>query len=189
MSPTLPVTSPIQNEGIVSPKPQQAVPKKADPAVARLGLSMQKLAFGQTSTPAAATKTTTSFGGFGSTSSSPSVEDETFARANFASQKAISSDQYFGRNDFDPHAASEAKSRLNQFEGATSISSNAYFGREEADEEDMNGDGNYGNTLENTARDFARRFAGTAGDDLQNLKEAFGDGASRMADYMRDYLR
>jgi ADP-ribosylation factor GTPase-activating protein 2/3 len=49
---------------------------------------------------------------------------------------------YFGRNDFDPHAVSEAQSRLRDFQGATAISSNQYFGREE--DEELHGGGGGG---------------------------------------------
>ena len=38
---------------------------------------------------------------------------------------------YFGRGAYDPVAQSEAQTRLQGFQGATSISSNQYFGREE----------------------------------------------------------
>ena len=58
-------------------------------------------------------------------------EDESFARQKFGTQKGISSDEFFGREAFDPQAQSEARTRLQGFEGATSISSSAYFGREE----------------------------------------------------------
>ncbi len=58
---------------------------------------------------------------------------------------AISSDMYFGRGNYDPNAASEAQSRLRDFQGATAISSNAYFGREEEEEEEgMGGSSAYG---------------------------------------------
>jgi ADP-ribosylation factor GTPase-activating protein 2/3 len=41
---------------------------------------------------------------------------------------------YFGRNSYDPIAISEAQTRLQSFQGATSISSNQYFGRDEEEE-------------------------------------------------------
>lgn len=66
---------------------------------------------------------------------------------------AISSDMYFGRGNYDAQSSTEAKSRLQQFSGATAISSNAYFGRPEEDEEE----GEYG------AR--GQGGAGGAGDD------------------------
>lgn len=43
---------------------------------------------------------------------------------------------YFGRGNYDAQSSSEAKTRLQQFSGATAISSNAYFGRPEEDEEE-----------------------------------------------------
>jgi ADP-ribosylation factor GTPase-activating protein 2/3 len=46
---------------------------------------------------------------------------------------------YFGRNEYDPSVVSEAQTRLQSFQGATSISSNQYFGREESEEGAMSG--------------------------------------------------
>lgn len=61
------------------------------------------------------------------------------------------------------------------FEGATSISSNAYFGRPE--EEGLDED--YGD-LESAAKDFVRKFGITAGDDLDNVTQLIGEGASKL---------
>lgn len=102
-----------------------------------------------------------------------------YARSKFGSQKGISSDEFFGREQFDPTAQAEAKSRLSGFEGATSISSNAYFGRPEEDLPAIDEYGNYGD-LETAAKDFVRRFGITAGDDLDNLTQVLGDGATRL---------
>ena len=106
-------------------------------------------------------------------------DDEKYARTKFGTQKGISSDEFFGRNAFDPTAQSEAKSRLQGFEGATSISSNAYFGRPEDDLPRADEFGNYGD-LEGAARDFVRKFGVTAGDDLENLTQVLGEGASKL---------
>src|SRR5262249_11694594 len=104
-------------------------------------------------------------------------DDERYARNKFGSQKGISSDEFFGRNNFDPSAQAEARSRLQGFEGANAISSNQYFGRPEDDEAPA--DDGYGD-LEGAARDFVRRFGLTAGDDLDNLTAVLGDGASKL---------
>ena len=106
-------------------------------------------------------------------------DEEKYARSKFGNQKGISSDEFFGRANFDPSAAAEAKSRLQGFEGATSISSNAYFGRPEDDLPQADEFGNYGD-LESAAKDFVRKFGITAGDDLENLGQVLGEGASRL---------
>ena len=106
-------------------------------------------------------------------------DDEKYARQKFGTQKGISSDEFFGRNKFDPSAQTEAKSRLQGFEGASSISSNAYFGRPEDDILQADEYGNYGD-LEGAARDFVRKFGVTAGDDLENLTNVLGEGASKL---------
>ena len=111
------------------------------------------------------------------------ADEEKYARSKFGTQKAISSDEFFGKGAFDPNAQAEAKTRLQGFEGATSISSNAYFGRPE-DEETTE---EYGD-LESAAKDFIRKFGITAGDDLENLTAALGDGATRLQGAIRSYL-
>ncbi|KAI5795461.1 hypothetical protein DFH27DRAFT_565464 [Peziza echinospora] len=156
--------------------------------VERLGLSMNKLAFGQTAAPAAAAAPK-KMGGFGSTGASKTAEEEDadrYAREKFGGQKSISSDEFFGRNQFDPQAQAEAKSRLQGFEGATAISSNQYFGI--AEDENAPDEGEYGN-LEATARQLARKYAGTVGDDLDNVSRVLGEGASKLQDALRQYMR
>lgn len=83
---------------------------------------------------------------------------------------------------FDPNAQSEAKTRLQGFEGAQAISSNAYFGRPEEEPTEEYGD------LESAAKDFVRRFGITAGDDLENLTNVLGDGATKLQGAIRAYL-
>jgi len=120
------------------------------------------------------------------TNSNLYVDDsEHFARDKFGSQKGISSDEFFGRDDYDPSAQAEAKSRLEGFSNATSISSNAYFGRPEDDLPESTGD--YGD-LETAAKDFIRRFGITAGDDLENLTSLLGEGATKLQGAIRNYL-
>jgi len=152
----------------------------------RLGMATRKLGFGQVG--GAAPKSSTAGGatrglGFGAVSK-PVVQDEsqTYAREKFGTQKGISSDEFFGRNAFDPSAQSEARSRLQGFEGAQAISSNAYFGRPEEEVDDYSGD------LETAAKDFVRRFGMTAGDDIENLTGLIGEGAQRLRGAVREYL-
>lgn len=67
------------------------------------------------------------------------IVESTTARDKFGGQKAISSDQYFGRNNYDSKAQAEANQRLQSFSGATSISSSQYFGRDESAPQDEEG--------------------------------------------------
>ncbi|CAE6429554.1 unnamed protein product [Rhizoctonia solani] len=87
--------------------------KTSSADVERLGMGFGRLGFGQVasgpSAPAPAKKYA-------------EVDEVTTARDRFGGQKAISSDMYFGRNDYDPTAQAEANNRLQQFRGATSIS-------------------------------------------------------------------
>lgn len=109
-------------------------------------------------------------------------DDEKFARSKFGNQKAISSDEYFGKGTYDSAVQNEAKQRLQGFEGATSISSNAYFGRPDEEVEEEYGD------LESAAKDLVRKFGITAGDDLDNLTQALGAGATKLQGAIRNYL-
>jgi ADP-ribosylation factor GTPase-activating protein 2/3 len=92
---------------------------------------------------------------------------------------------YFGRGAYDPSAEAEAKSRLQAFDGATAISSNQYFGREE-EEPSSPISANYGD-LEHNAREFARRVMSTSGDDIERIKDALGQGAQKLQEYLQRY--
>lgn len=179
-----------------------------DEEMERLNTSTRKLGFGQigggakTAAPKAKTM------GFGSTTRAPVEgtsnlsklcipqdtnanhnppdDSQNYARAKFGTQKGIGSDEFFGKGAFDPSAASEAKTRLQTFEGSQSISSNAYFGRPE-DEEGAGGVEDYGD-LETAAKDFVRKFGITAGDDLENLSSMLGEGATKLQGAIRNYL-
>ncbi|RMJ22537.1 GTPase-activating protein [Aspergillus sp. HF37] len=144
--------------------------------VERLGMGVGRLGFGQTASSKPAPKKL----GFGAVAPSKSPEDgEELAqtRTRFGTQKGISSDEFFGRERFDPNAQSEARDRLRQFDSSASISSNAYFGRPE--DGLPPGEDTYGD-LESAAKDFVRRFGITAGDDLENLSHIVGDGATKL---------
>ncbi|KAE8450489.1 hypothetical protein EG329_006219 [Mollisiaceae sp. DMI_Dod_QoI] len=152
----------------------------------RLGMGMGRLGFGQVggNKPAAAgPKKMSGFGSVGPIKATQEDDEEKYARQKFGTQKGISSDEFFGKGAFDPNAQSEAKSRLQGFEGATSISSNAYFGRPEEDAQAED----YGD-LESAAKDFVRKFGVTAGDDLENLTQVLGEGASKLQGAIRSYL-
>ncbi|KAH3915580.1 hypothetical protein HBH56_076680 [Parastagonospora nodorum] len=160
-----------------------AKPERSSQDMERLGMGVARLGFGQVGAgkkPAAQQK---KMGGFGSVGQPAQDESQKYARDKFGTQKGISSDEFFGRNAYDPSATSAAKERLSGFEGATSISSNAYFGRPEDDmpEED------YGD-LETAAKDFVRKFGITAGDDLENLTSMLGEGATKLQGAVRNYL-
>ncbi|KAI9375328.1 arf GTPase-activating protein [Aspergillus egyptiacus] len=145
--------------------------------VERLGMGIGRLGFGQTAKPAAPAPKKLGFGAVGAARSAEDEEELRQAKSRFGSQKGISSDEFFGREQFDPAAQSEAKERLRQFDGATSISSNTYFGRPEDDYPPI--DDGYGD-LETAAKDFVRRFGITAGDDLENLTQLVGEGATKL---------
>ncbi|KZZ99559.1 ArfGAP family protein [Moelleriella libera RCEF 2490] len=166
--------------------PSSHVRQKSNAEVERLGMGMARLGFGQVggTKPVAQAAPKKNAGGFGSVGPVKAVQDESdnYARSKFGSQKGISSDEYFGKGAFDPNAQAEAKTRLQGFESATAISSNAYFGRPEDEPEEEYGD------LESAAKDFVRKFGITASDDLENLTNVLGEGATRLQGAIRSYL-
>jgi ADP-ribosylation factor GTPase-activating protein 2/3 len=175
--------------------------EKSAAEVERLGMGMGRLGFGQVGRPAAAQKSAGGFGSVGPIKATPQGksrffppsphsandhldDEETYARKKFGTQKAISSDEFFGKGMFEAGAQAEAKSRLQGFEGAQAISSNAYFGRPEREE----GAGEEYGDLESAAKDFVRRFGITAADDLESLTNLVGEGAGRLQGAIRAYL-
>lgn len=192
------------SSAIVAPTPVTPAPRsaghqreKSASEMERLGMGMGRLGFGQigNSKPAVSAKKagTGGFGSVGPIKAATEDDDERYARNKFGTQKAISSDEFFGKGAFDPSAQSEAKTRLQGFEGATSISSNAYFGRPE--DEGPGGSGSRGvgslddyGDLETAAKDFIRKWGITASDDLENLTSALGEGATKLQGAIRNYL-
>ncbi|GAB1200047.1 hypothetical protein APSETT444_009407 [Aspergillus pseudonomiae] len=177
--------TPIAAPTPISPSAARKSHERNSSDVERLGMGIGRLGFGQTagSKPAAPKKL-----GFGSVAPARSAADEeelSQTKSRFGAQKGISSDEFFGRERFDPSAQAEAKERLRQFDGATSISSNSYFGRPEDDL--PAGDDGYGD-LETAAKDFVRRFGMTAGDDLENLTQLVGDSAVKLQGAIRNYM-
>ncbi|KAI5116299.1 hypothetical protein M0805_003654 [Coniferiporia weirii] len=145
--------------------------------MARLGMGMRRLGLG--STPA--TPTTPS-----ASSASANPDEPTYAREHFGTQKAISSDMYFGRGVHDPARSAETQARLQQFQGATAISSAAYFGREEEEERGYGGDGVLGDGsiegIQTAARDAIARVM--ANPDVQNGVENLRAGALKLSEYL-----
>ncbi|KAF7974321.1 hypothetical protein HWV62_12492 [Athelia sp. TMB] len=154
-------------------------PKSPNPEVERLGMGFKKLGFGARPSGQAVPEAKKSY--------SQTDDSPTTARDKFGAQKAISSDMYFGRNDYDPNAVTEAQSRLRDFQGATAISSNQYFGREE-DEEGANGGGDTSmgdgglSGLEYAAKDAIQRVM--ANPDVQQVGESIRAGALKLSDYL-----
>jgi ADP-ribosylation factor GTPase-activating protein 2/3 len=155
--------------------------------VEKLGFGMSRLGFGAVP-QAGATQTKTHvpsrMTGFGSSPSSSANDDieATSARDKFANAKAISSDQFFGRGNYDESASAEARARLSQFKGANAISSNQYFGRDE--EENMprrsSASGYEWDDIQDQATDMARKFVDQASADLGAVKDIVEQGTSKV---------
>lgn len=162
--------------------------------------------------------------GFGMTSSKPAEEEEKSKQSTlqqksanqktkfgavapsgeitskYGSQKAISSDQFFGRNTYDPELSQEAKAKLKSFNNSNAISSASYFGENDQSRiggpNSMNGasanNNNFdigGIDIENAARLVANTIQNTTGQDVTVLKDALEQGAFKLGGMIRDYLR
>jgi len=150
--------------------------------VDKLGAGVKKLGFGALprAQPATAPKA--------STTAAPVADDApTAARERFGNQKAISSDMFFERGSYDPATVAEGRTRLAQFQGATSISSNQYFGRDEEEtlsqgsDGGLLGDGSLSG-LETAAREAVERIISNP--EVQNLGESIRSGALKLSDYL-----
>ena len=111
----------------------------------------------------------------------------------YGTQKAISSDQLFGRGSFDEAANREAHDKLKTFDNATSISSSSYFG----EDKEVDEFGNPINSSGSGAGNFDGRnsnngfidFNASADDELQMLRDVVEQDAEKLGSYLRDYLR
>lgn len=108
--------------------------------------------------------------------------EATSAMERFKNHKAISSDMFFGKNEYDPATTAESHSRLQDFQGATSISSDQYFGREEEHRGGLGDSGLLGDSslanIENIARDAIAKVM--AHPEVQNVGESIRTGALKV---------
>ncbi|KND03480.1 ADP-ribosylation factor GTPase-activating protein [Spizellomyces punctatus DAOM BR117] len=159
----------------------------------RLGMGMGKLGFGATggfgSTGGNASGSTGGMKMGSSTSSASSSSyggDDGDAQKRFANAKAISSDQYFGRGNFDEAASKEARARLQQFQGRSGFGSAEYYGRDESGPSSVRDANDPMAMLGDSARDFAQKFVGQAADDITALKRMVAMGGSKLGDMLQD---
>ncbi|KAK9760957.1 ADP-ribosylation factor GTPase activating protein, ER-Golgi transport [Basidiobolus ranarum] len=172
-------------------KPAQGV-KNSD--VNQLGSQIATMGFGSTGAASKATTNNVPRFGFGSVpsantqsaSGNRSTSDESnTAREKFGNQKAISSDMYFGRKEYDAEHLSQQNQRLTEFSGAKSISSNQYFGREEEYSDNVD-DGSVDlRNLEYQAREYAQRLMTNT--DLDSVRDAVQNGAEKLGSMLRDF--
>lgn len=88
-----------------------AKPDRWDADTEGLGVSVARLGFGQVGAAKKAAPAK-KIGGFGSVGKPAQDDGEKYARDKFGTQKSISSDEFFGRNNYDPSANAQAKERL-----------------------------------------------------------------------------
>ncbi|ORZ19648.1 hypothetical protein BCR42DRAFT_323350 [Absidia repens] len=109
------------------------------------------------------------------------------AKDKFGNARAISSDQYFGRNEYDPAVTAAESARLKQFSGASAISSSQYFGKDDDDATTTSAGRGYQQQHGNTGGDWdvlqdqARRFVGQAAADLDAVKDLAENASSKVS--------
>ncbi|KAG0181522.1 ADP-ribosylation factor GTPase activating protein, ER-Golgi transport [Apophysomyces sp. BC1034] len=118
------------------------------------------------------------------TQHSSNSNEPTFARDRFGAAKSISSDQYFGRNEYDPHQMAENSARLAQFTGASSISSDQYFGRKQEQNDDFSGGyvrgtGTYKRTNNVNSTPFSRKLLTAASKGAAKLQRVLSEMEQR----------
>ncbi|KAI8975603.1 hypothetical protein BDF20DRAFT_617870 [Mycotypha africana] len=121
-------------------------------------------------------------------------DDSRLAQDKFGGAKAISSDQFFGRNEYDPAISAAESSRLSQFSNAKSISSDQYFGRE-PDYDDDYGNRGFGSSsndmitlgdwdnVQDQAVAVAKKFVDQAALDLEAVKDLAENATNKLRNY------
>lgn len=155
---------------------------KSNAGVDRLGMGFTRLGIAQARNNASMQNKSAA-----NVSSTTEANESNYARQNFASQKSISSDQYFQRGGYDPNLSDETKARLASFQGQTSISSNQYFGREEDEENDEPVETDDFSDFEASARAYYRKIMSNP--DVQNGIDKIRSGALKLSQYLEDLSR
>ncbi|EPX72804.1 ARF GTPase activating protein [Schizosaccharomyces octosporus yFS286] len=164
----------VKKETVVQPKTTKN--EKPKEIMSDLDSSFSRLGFGQF---AAASNARVKAAAKSREIKKKELNAPTFARDKFSGQKAISSDQYFGRGSYNAEAAAEAQERLASFRGATSISSKSYFGQEDDEEEEFE--------KAPKSDDYFRNLAETASEDVEALRDAFQQGAEKFTDFLQKF--
>ncbi|ORX88823.1 ArfGap-domain-containing protein [Basidiobolus meristosporus CBS 931.73] len=175
---------------------QKPTPSQSSPDVSKLGQRVATMGFGSTGGTNKPNGNTLPRLGFGSVpsktaqyqptpSNGSSYDESNTAREKFGNQKAISSDMYFGRNDYDSDHLSQQQQRLSEFSGAKSISSNQYFGRQEEQAEDVDDDNIDFRDLEYQAREYAQRLMSNT--DMDAVRDAVQQGAEKLSSFIKDF--
>jgi len=104
--------------------------------------------------------------------------ESTAAKERFANAKAISSDQFFNRQD-DQDTSYEHQSRMENFSSATAISSDAYFGRSTDSKPDT----------DVSVADMAARIGFQARQEAANLKAAAQNAGKKLSTFAQNFNR
>ncbi|KAJ3018568.1 ADP-ribosylation factor GTPase activating protein, ER-Golgi transport [Thoreauomyces humboldtii] len=197
-----PVQSSTNSYSQPAPRAPQKVSAEDAAMMERLGMGMGKLGaggfggFGSTGgaqQPSQQPAQPPRMGGFGSggygSSAGALPDDSVEASKRFGSAKAISSDQYFNRGNYDENASKEARTRLQNFSGRSGFGSAEYYGRDESGGPPGGRSSDPNDPmalLGESARDFAQKFVGQAADDLHTLKKIVATGGNKLGEVLQD---
>ncbi|KAJ3342431.1 ADP-ribosylation factor GTPase activating protein, ER-Golgi transport [Entophlyctis luteolus] len=137
-----------------------------------------------------------STGGFGSVPSkqeSSKPQESGDAAQRFGNAKAISSDQYFGRGQYDEAESAEARAKLQQFQGKSGFGSDDYYGSSEATGANRSGRPvrppssamNVGDVMETVGsglRVFANNFVDQGIEDINSVRKIVSSGSNKLSD-------
>ncbi|RKO86646.1 hypothetical protein BDK51DRAFT_16236 [Blyttiomyces helicus] len=108
------------------------------------------------------------------------------AAKRFGTAKAISSDQYFQRGQYDEHENAQARERLSTFAGKSGFGSAEYYGRDESGPSRSSGGAADLGSVSEAARDFASKFVGQAADDFSSIKKVVAAGSTKLGEMLQD---
>lgn len=121
------------------------------------------------------------------------------AQNRFGGAKGISSDMYFERGNHDAAAGSEAREKLQAFQGKSGFGSSDYYGEStQSSSTNKNSTtsssyGNYGEFSEGvlgkvteTANDFANKFVSQASDDISSLSKLVTTSGGKLGEMLQD---
>ncbi|KAI8329643.1 hypothetical protein BC941DRAFT_362423 [Chlamydoabsidia padenii] len=165
---------------------KKTIQSEQNDTIEKLGFGMSRLNTSSLPSPRQQQQTTISYSSRSINENIHADDNSSCAKEKFGNARAISSDQYFGRNEYDPAVSAAESARLKQFSGASAISSSQYFGNNDSNDysstqqqqqqQQQRGGGGEWDVLQ----DQARRFVGQAAADLEAVRDLAENASSKV---------